>query len=236
MRVTFLRNATALIATSGRLLLVDPMLRDAATSPPIDNTPNPRPNPLVDLPRPAPEIVRGIDGCIVTHLHGDHFDDAADELLPRDLPILTQPESVDALRERGFTRVTDVYEGWLGLDLVLTRGQHGTGAIGEAMGAASGFVLDGVYFAGDTIWCDDAGEAIASHRPRAVVVNGGGARFNEGDPIVMTVADVREVRAATDGVVVVDHLEAMNHCLELRPAFRGIEGVLVPDDGETLEL
>jgi hypothetical protein len=52
----------------------------------------------------------------------------------------------------------------------------------------------------------------------------------------MTAADVRNVRAATDGVVVVDHLEAMNHCLELRPAFHAIEGALVPEDGETLEL
>ena len=51
------------------------------------------PNPLVELPFPAEEVVRGIDGCIVTHLHGDHFDDAAAELLPRDLPLLTQPES-----------------------------------------------------------------------------------------------------------------------------------------------
>jgi L-ascorbate metabolism protein UlaG (beta-lactamase superfamily) len=236
MRVTFLRNATALIETSGRLLLVDPMLRAAGTTPPIDNSPNPRPNPLVDLPRPAAEIVQGIDGCIVTHLHGDHFDDAAAELLPRDIPILTQPESVEELRARGFSQVSDVYEGWLGLDPVLTRGRHGTGAIGKAMGAVSGFVLDGVYFAGDTIWYDEVRETIDAQRPRAVVVNGGGARFNEGDPIVMTVADVREVRAATDGPVVVDHLEAMNHCVELRPAFRAIEGVLVPEDGETLEL
>ena len=56
--------------------------------------------------------MRGIDGCIVTHLHGDHFDDTAAELLPRDLPLLTQPESVPALRERGFTQVDDGYSGW----------------------------------------------------------------------------------------------------------------------------
>jgi len=49
--------------------------------------------------------VAGADLCIVTHLHSDHFDDDDAELLPRDLPLLTQPESVASLRERGFTNV-----------------------------------------------------------------------------------------------------------------------------------
>ena len=104
------------------------------------------------------------------------------------------------------------------------------------MGAVSGFLLDRVYFAGDTIWCDDVRAAIEQHAPRAIVVNGGGARFDEGDPIVMTVADVRRVRAAAAATVVVDHLEAMNHCIELRDAYRALDGVLVPEDGEMLEL
>ena len=235
MTLTLVRNACLLLEAGGRRLLVDPMLRPAGTTPPIDDTPNPVPNPLVELPFPAEEVVRGVDGCIVTHLHGDHFDDTAAELLPRDLPLLTQPESVASLRERGFTQVEDTYSGWLGLDLALTRGRHGTGEIGAALGPVSGFVVDGVYVAGDTIWCGEVREAIEQHRPHTVVVNAGGARFNEGDPIVMTVDDVRAVRAATDGRVVVVHLEAMNHCLERREDYRAIDGVLVPDDGETID-
>jgi hypothetical protein len=115
-------------------------------------------------------------------------------------------------------------------------GVHGTGAIGEAMGAVSGRVIDGIYLAGDTIWCDEVAAALEHHRPRAVVVHGGGARFDEGDPIVMDAADVRRVREATDATVVVVHLEALNHCVEPRSLYRSIDGVLVPDDGETLEL
>ena len=49
----------------------------------------------------------------------------------------------------------------------MTRGHHGTGAIGEAMGAVSGWVIDDVYLAGDTIWCDEVAEALERHRPRA---------------------------------------------------------------------
>jgi L-ascorbate metabolism protein UlaG (beta-lactamase superfamily) len=207
------------------------MLRPAGSTPPIENTPNPRPNPLVELPRPAPEVVSGVDGAVITHLHSDHFDDAADALLPRNLPILTQPESADALRARGFTAVRVEDD-----DLPLTAGRHGTGEIGKAMGPVCGFVVDRVYFAGDTIWCDEVSEALERYRPRAVVLNAGCARFNEGGPIVMDAADVARVRAATEGPVVVVHLEAVNHCIERRDRYRALEGVTVPDDGTTIEI
>ena len=226
-----MRHATLLLETSLGRVLVDPMLRAAGTTPPIENTPNQRPNPLVDLPFPAADVVAGVDLCIVTHLHGDHFDDAADEALPRDLPVLTQPESAESLAARGFTNVAVEHE-----SIAMTRGRHGTGEIAEELGAVSGWVVDGVYIAGDTIWCDDVHHALERHRPRAVVLNGSGARFNVGDPIVMDTADVRRVRAATDGSVAVVHLEAINHCVEPRTAYRAIDGVRVPDDGEMIEL
>jgi L-ascorbate metabolism protein UlaG (beta-lactamase superfamily) len=231
MKVTLVRHATLLLETSLGRILVDPMLRAAGTMPPIENTPNPVPNPLVELPMPAEEVVRDVDLCIVTHLHGDHFDDAADALLPRDLPILTQPESAEGLRARGLRNVATEHA-----EIAMTRGRHGTGEIGAAMGAVSGWVVDGLYVAGDTIWCEEVEAALDEHRPRAVVVNGSGARFLVGDKIVMDVDDVRRVRAATDATVVVVHLEAINHCIEPRSAYRGIDGVLVPDDRESIEL
>jgi L-ascorbate metabolism protein UlaG (beta-lactamase superfamily) len=229
--LTLVRHATLLLEVGGTRILVDPMLRAAGTTPPIENTPNPLRNPLVDLPLPGEEVVAGIDGCIVTHLHGDHFDDAADELLPRDLPVLTQPASAPALRERGLTNVTDEAAGWLGLDVARTGGRHGTGELADSLGPVSGFVVEGVYVAGDTVWCDEVAEALSTHRPHTVVVNAGGARFLEGDPITMTVDDVRRVREATGAEIVVVHLEAINHCLEPRSAYADL-GVRVPLDGE----
>jgi L-ascorbate metabolism protein UlaG (beta-lactamase superfamily) len=231
VKLTLVRSATLLLETSRGCVLVDPMLRAARTTPPIEQTPNPQRNPLVELPLPAEQIVEGVDACVVSHLHSDHFDDAAAALLPADLPILTQPESAETLRNRGFTRVSTRDPHW-----PMTRGRHGTGAIGEAMGAVSGWVIDGVYLAGDTIWCEEVADALERHRPRAIVVNGGGARFNEGGPIVMDAGDVRRVRAATDATVIVVHLEALNHCIEPRSLYRGIDGVVVPDDGQTLDV
>jgi L-ascorbate metabolism protein UlaG (beta-lactamase superfamily) len=115
VRVQLVRNATLLLDSSYGRILVDPMLRAARTSPPIENTPNPKPNPLVELPMPPEEVLDGVDLCIVTHLHRDHFDD----LIPLDLPILTQPESADELRRRGHTNVTTEHPG-----IPMTRGQH----------------------------------------------------------------------------------------------------------------
>ena len=226
--VTLIRNATLVLETSVGRVLVDPMLRAAGTTPPIENTPNPLPNPLVELPLPAAAVVRDVDLCIVTHLHRDHFDD----LLPRDVPILTQPESVDTLRERGYETVATEHP-----QIAMTRGRHGRDdETIAALGAVSGWVVDGIYVAGDTVWCEEVERALHEHAPHTVVVNAGGAHFLGGAPIVMDAGDVRRVREATDARVVVVHLEAINHCVERRDVYRAIEGVVVPDDGQSVEL
>ena len=140
MKFQLVRHATLLLDTTVGRILVDPMLREAGSSPPIENTPSPRRNPLVELPMSREEVLGGVDLCIVTHLHSDHFDD----LVPLDLPILTQPESAEELRARGHTNVTTDHAA-----IAMTRGRHGTGEIGRAMGPVSGWVVDGVYIAGD---------------------------------------------------------------------------------------
>jgi L-ascorbate metabolism protein UlaG (beta-lactamase superfamily) len=231
VNVTLVRHATLLLESSVGRVLVDPMLRAAGTTPAVEGTPMPRPNPLVDLPFPAADVVEAVDLCVVTHVHSDHFDDAARELLPAGLPILTMPEHAARLVECGFTHVVTEHPGF-----DLTPGRHGTGAIGEAMGPVCGFVVDEVYVAGDTIWCDEVRAVLGTHSPRAVVVNAGGAHFTGSAAIVMTADDVRQVRAATEATVVAVHLEAMNHCVEPRAVYRAIDGVLVPADGETLDL
>ena len=245
MRLTLIRNATLLVELGRRRVLVDPLLSAAGAYPPIESTPNPRRNPLVPLPAPAREIVAGLDGVLVTHLHNDHFDAVAADLLRKDIPLFCQDGDEGRLRERGFTSVTAVGEqlAWYGLTIVRTGGRHGTGELGEALGPVSGFVLRSrddrsLYVAGDTIWCDEVAEALDRHRPDVTVVNAGGAVFNEGDPIVMTVEDVAQVcQAAPSTRVVCVHLEALNHCPVTRSELRASGlAVLVPEDGETLEL
>ncbi|HSR26278.1 MAG TPA: MBL fold metallo-hydrolase [Candidatus Eisenbacteria bacterium] len=237
MDITLVRHATLLLELDGRRLLVDPQLDDQGARPPIDNTPNPRRNPLVPLPVPAEDVVRGLDAVVVTHLHRDHLDETAERLLPRDVPVFCQPQDEERLRSLGLVArpVGDVVE-WDGLRVARTGGRHGTGRIAELLAPVSGFVLGDLYVAGDTVWCPEVADAIERHRPAAAVVNAGGARFLEGDPIVMTAADVLEVAARVPAVVAV-HMEAINHCLLTRAELRAAApGVLVPADGETISL
>jgi L-ascorbate metabolism protein UlaG (beta-lactamase superfamily) len=251
MRLRLIRNATLHLRLAGRCVLVDPMLDPAGARPPVEDTPDPRRNPLVDLPEPAEVVVKGLDAAIVTHLHRDHLDHTAIELLPADLPLFAQPEDADRLRAHGFTDVRPVRDSldWDGVRIVRTGGRHGTGRIGEEMGPVSGFVLAAegepvVYVAGDTIWYEGVAEAIDTHRPAVIVVNAGAARFLEGDPIVMTADDVvATARHAPDARVVAAHLEAMNHCpltradLHQRLHDEGLtERVTVPEDGAEIPL
>jgi L-ascorbate metabolism protein UlaG (beta-lactamase superfamily) len=237
VKITLVRHATLLLDIGGRRLLVDPMLDDQGAHPPIDNTPNPRRNPLVPLPMPAEEVVRELDGVVITHLHPDHLDATATRLLPRDVPVLCQPPDQSHLRQLGLDAVpvaesTD----WLGLRIHRTGGRHGTGEIGAMLAPVSGFVIDGLYIAGDTIWCDEVAAAIERHRPAVAVVNAGGARFLQGDRIVMAAADVSEVVARVPRVVAV-HMEAINHCVETRAELRAaVPQVLIPADGETVDV
>jgi L-ascorbate metabolism protein UlaG (beta-lactamase superfamily) len=246
MRLRLIRHATLLVELAGRRLLVDPMLDPAGARPPVANTPNDRRNPLCELPEPAEVIARLPDAVLVTHLHADHLDDTAVDLLAKDLPVLCQPPDEGVLRDRGFADVRPVGDA-LDLDGIAvsrTDGRHGTGEIAEMLAPVSGFVLDAggepsLYVAGDTVWCDEVAAALDAHAPDVVVVNAGGARFTEGDPITMTAADVAAVAAhAPAARIVAVHLEAINHCLETRADLHqtlhdaGLQGrVTVPEDG-----
>jgi L-ascorbate metabolism protein UlaG (beta-lactamase superfamily) len=237
VRITLVRSATIIVELAGRRILVDPMLDDVGARPPIEGTRNQVANPTVPLPFPAEEVVRGVDAVIVTHRHRDHLDTRGEELLPRDVPVYCQPEDEEALRELGVdARSVDDAVEWDGLRIARTPARHGSGRMAELLAPVSGFVLNDVYLAGDTVWYEGVEETIARHRPRVAVVNAGGAEFVEGGLIVMGTDDVREVVARVPTVVAV-HLEALNHCFLTRAELRrSIPEVLVPEDGETLEV
>ena len=254
MKIQFIRHATFVFEVAGHRVLVDPMLGDAGTAPAVPNTPNQRPNPLVDLPfgdDGLSDLIDSTDAVLVTHTHNDHWDGRAQELVPKETLVLCQPEDEAKISGAGFTNVSAVDPGlaWKGLRFFRTGGRHGTGEIGAQMAPVSGFVIqtDGspsLYVAGDTIWCDEVEEALRAHRPDVILVNAGAARFLEGDPITMTAEDVARVcRAAPEARVIAVHMEAINHCLLTRPELsqklgeQGLSGrVEIPSDGEILEL
>jgi L-ascorbate metabolism protein UlaG (beta-lactamase superfamily) len=249
MRVRLVRHATLIVELGGLRLLVDPQLDPAGSRPPIADTPNPRSNPLVELPEPAAIVVRELFAVLVTHMHGDHLDQTATSLLPRRVPIVCQPPDASNLRLRGFAdvRVADDELELDGIRVTRTDGRHGTGEIGAAMAPVSGFVVAApgepvLYIAGDTIWCEEVAAVLDAHRPGVVVVNAGGARFNQGDPITMTADDVVAVaRHAPGAAVVAVHMEAINHCVVTRADLHQrvhadgfTDRVAIPEDGAVL--
>jgi L-ascorbate metabolism protein UlaG (beta-lactamase superfamily) len=237
VRLTLVRSATVIVELGGKRILVDPMLDDAGARPPIEGTRHQVPNPTVPLPFPAEDAVRGLDAVIVTHRHRDHLDTRGEELVPRDVPVFCQPEDEAALRDLGLdARAVDDRLQWDGIRMARTPARHGSGRIAELLAPVSGFVLDDLYLAGDTVWYEDVEETIERHRPRVAVVNAGGAEFEEGGLIVMGIDDVREVVARVPTVVAV-HLEALNHCFLTRAALAAaVPEVVIPRDGETVEL
>lgn len=249
MKLTLVRHATLLVEMAGHRILVDPMLSEIGAMDPVQNAANDSRIPMVSLPMPVPEMLAGVEALLVTHMHRDHFDAAAAELLPRSLPVLCQPGDAARFREVGFGTVLPVDEAaeHLGIEFVRTGGKHGVGLIGMKMGAVSGFVLRApgepvLYIAGDTVWCGAVREALEVFRPDVAVVNAGAAQYLVGSPITMDGLDVARVcETAPAAAVVAVHMDTVNHCLLTREKLRAdlagrgcLDRVRIPADGETL--
>lgn len=248
MQVTLVRHATFLVSYAGKKILVDPMLDPQGARPAIPNTANPQLNPLVPLPDGWEQIVGSADAILQTHLHSDHFDETAKQVLDKSLPVFGLPEQVAQIDANGFLdiRAVETTVTWDGIKLTRIGGQHGTGEIGAMLAPVSGWVLEApgepvAYLAGDTIWCDEVANAISTYKPEAIVLNAGGASFLMGGLIIMDSADIAKVRdTAPDAAIAVVHLSAINHCFETRELLRanldelGVANIRIPEDGETI--
>jgi L-ascorbate metabolism protein UlaG (beta-lactamase superfamily) len=250
--ITLIRHATLVVSINGLNLLIDPMFSQARFSEAIRDTPNQQRNPLVELPLDDVGLSRlldEIDAVLVTHTHSDHWDDLAQNLLAKDLPVFCQPEDSQRIREAGFDSVQPIAgeQAWKGLRFLRTDGRHGRGKIGEVMAPVSGFVIQAegepvLYIAGDTLWCPEVEESIRNYQPEIIVVNAGAAQFSTGGPITMTADDVIDVCHASPGAeVVAVHMEAINHCLLSRDELQasvtdvGVDSMVkIPADGETM--
>lgn len=256
MKMTHVRNATAVLQVGGKTVLIDPMLgaRGSMEAIPTDTGDTSR-NPLVDLAVPLADLLSP-DVVVVTHTHADHWDSAAAALLPRDVPVLVQ-HAADAglIAKEGFTdvRVLDEPTTIDGTVFTRTGGRHGSEAALEAMAELLGQVMGVVvshpgepvvYFAGDTVLTDDIPAALERHAPDVVVLNTGEGRIPSLGPIIMGARDVVEVhRLAPRARIVAVHLEALNHCPVTRADVRSLaaehgiaDRVLVPEDGDVLTL
>ena len=251
MKIQQIRNATLLLDYAGTTFLIDPMLADQGVFPGMPGTPNSHlANPTVALPFPAQELLH-VDAVIVTHTHLDHWDSAAQALLPKQLPIFTQHEQDRALiASQGFTDVR-LLKGaeFQGITLTQAPGQHGTDAALRAMGDFLGQVCGVVfqhpdektlYIAGDTIWNQYVADNLQQFQPDVVVLNAGDGQFLGVGSIIMGAQDVYKVsQAAPQATLIASHMEAVNLLTLTRQDLRTFSAehgladrLLIPEDGE----
>jgi len=250
MNIQHIRNATLVVEYGGKRFLIDPMLADKGSYPPFPNSPRQdQKNPLVSLPVSVETIINNIDAVIVTHLHYDHWDEAAMKVLPKDIKLFAQnEEDATEIKASGFNNVEVLYEDTVyeGIQLIKTKGEHGRGEILKIAGQVCGVVFKHplektLYIAGDTVWYDAVHDVINSQSPEVIVVNAGDNQFYEGGSLVMGKDDVYEVyKAAPNAKIITVHMEAVNHWALSRDELKGFiqdkgisPNVYVPMDNES---
>ena len=251
MNIKQIRNATIVVEYAGKKFLIDPMLAEKGTYPPFPGSiKQDQYNPTVSLPTSVDEIISGVDAVIVTHLHLDHFDEAAQRLLPKDIKMFVQnEEEAKEVQNSGFQNVEvltkdTVFEG---IQLVKTKGEHGRGEeLLKLMGEVCGVVFKHpsektLYVAGDTVWYEGVQEELSTYKPDIIVVNGGDNQFIEYGSLIMGKEDIYEVhKAAPNAKIISVHMEAVNHWALSREELKNFSKekgfsshILVPEDGES---
>ncbi len=253
-----IRNATAKIEIAGSTFLVDPYLAPKGSYAGFEGTINSQKrNPLIDMKEPVEKVLEGVDAVIVTHTHDDHWDEYAQKVLPKTLPIFVQ-NAGDAriIRSQGFkdVRVVGKNTEFNQVKLSKTGGQHGTDQmyaipqLAELAGEAMGVVMqaDGektLYIVGDTIWNEEVDFALNRYKPEVIVMNTGYAQLQGfSDSIIMGKADVAKARqVAPQADIITVHMDAVNHAAvtsdEMRKFVKEnkLSKVFVPKESEVLK-
>lgn len=252
---TQVRNATTLLDYAGVRFLIDPMFAERGAYPGFPGSAMSHlRNPLVPLPVSIADLAAA-DAVIVTHTHLDHWDEAAQKMLPKAMPIFVQNmDDATTIRGQGFTdvRILTANSRFKGVQLSRTGGHHGSGELVRAvpildpvMGVLFRHVAHkSVYIVGDTVWNSEVAQAIATYRPEVIVINAGYAQLIDLGPILMGPQGVLSVhRAAPAAQLIATHMEAINHCVLSRAdlaAFAKKEGfaqrLLIPADGERVPI
>lgn len=255
-----IRNATSKLTYGDTTFLIDPMLAKKDFYPGFAGTYRSELRmPMIDLPMPAEKVIDNVDAVIVTHTHLDHWDDAAQELLPKTIPLFVQnKQDAQVIRSQGFkdVRVLETNATFNGIHLTKTGGQHGTDEmyaipeLAKTLGEAMGVVLQAenyhtVYFVGDTIWHHEVEKTLDKFKPEIVVLNTGDAKMEdlEGSIIMGKQDTLRTIQHAPQAKILAVHMDTVNHAALSRKELRqfvqekGIEEhISIPEDGESLKL
>lgn len=250
MKIQQIRNATLKINYGNQMILLDPWLQDKGvgfSAPAVKPEMNGVRNPMNDLPMMPQKILDGVDFCLLTHIHPDHF---TGDYLPKWIKIVVQNEEDEkTIRTMGFSDVIAFEGNELSIGSVtITKAPavHGDNeAVAEEMGCVSGFILSGeyktLYIAGDTVYYYGVERTLEEYQPDVIVVNCCEATLPLGR-LIMNLSDVEAVcNKAPEALVIATHLDSVNHALlnsddiKKYAQMKGLTQICVPGNGEWIE-
>lgn len=255
--IQLIRNATLVFNYGGKEFLIDPMLAKKGAYAGFEGTTNSHlRNPLVELPVAAKSLLNP-DAIIVTHLHPDHWDEAAIKMLPKNKPVYAQNgQDATVIKSAGFkdVRVLSNESHFEYIKLQKTTAQHGSDEayaipqLAEILGETSGVFFNqlgqkSVYIVGDGIWTDTFESNLKNLKPDVIVLNAGFAQLTGFGAMIMGKEDVLRVhKILPDAIIIAVHMEAINHCILSRKELteyvmsNGIsDKVIIPDDGQIIK-
>jgi len=261
MRIHHIRNATFVIESNDKYILIDPMLSDKGELPPFSIIRHkPQKNPTVALPDNAYGILEKTTDCLITHSktfgikalqHTDHLDKKGEEfLVSKNTPVVTVKKDAEYLKKYRLNVVASL-EFWakseyLGGYITAIGAKHGHGWIHKLMANGAGYFIElpnepSIYICGDTTLTDEVKKAITKLKPDIVVVAAGNASLDVGGSLLMTLDEVVELIKISPKNVIANHMDALNHCGVSRKRLQErlikenlIDKVFIPDDGESV--
>jgi L-ascorbate metabolism protein UlaG (beta-lactamase superfamily) len=248
MKIRHLRNATTLLTLGEHRLLVDPMLAGPGSFPGFKLlSGGRRPNPLVALPPDTPAWLEEATGVLITHEHPDHLDTAGMRWIrEHGLPVWASRVDAPNLRKKGLD-IHEVDDGALGMAVEVIPARHGRGLLSWLMGPVSGYYLahpdePSVYLTSDAVLTNELLDAVERLQPDVIIAPAGAANMGVGGDILFSVDELVTLVRRAPGRVVLNHLEALDHCPTTRGGLRErmkaeglLEKVHVPEDGEELQ-
>ncbi|RBY76571.1 metal-dependent hydrolase [Blastococcus sp. TF02-09] len=182
--LTFGGNATTLLRLGGFTLLTDPnfLHRGQRAYLGYGLTAKRLTDPALE-----PALLPALDGILLSHMHGDHWDRIATRALPKGTPVVTTPQAAKCLADRGFTQTSDLQpwqtheftRGTTTLRVTSVPGVHGPGPLARLLPQVMGSVLELVrdgdvtwrgYISGDTLYRPHLGEVLERCGPLDVLI------------------------------------------------------------------
>lgn len=171
--IFFIGTATVIIRCAGFTILTDPNFLHAGDHVHLGYglTSERLTEPVIDINQLPP-----IDFCVLSHHHGDHFDQIVEEKLRKDLPIISTAHAAEELKSKHFTapvpletwETATIRKGNYRAKVTSMPGQHGPGIVNFALPPVMGSVLDfedenskrlvRIYISGDTLLIDELKE------------------------------------------------------------------------------